>query len=184
RISITSDANPAMIIGYHKPAMPEYDDYVFDVLEYIFSKGRTSRLYKTLVENKGVAKSILTANGIPGSRYQNLFVIFAKPRHPHTSADVELSIYEEIEKMKTSAASTRELEKAKNQLKADFIKNLDSNLELANTISYFEILIGDYRYIANHLKIIEKVTPEDIVRVAKKYLVSENRTVANLAKKN
>ena len=184
RISITSDANPAMIIGYHKPAMPEYDDYVFDVLEYIVSKGRTSRLYKTLVEKKGVAKSILTANGIPGSRYQNLFVIFAKPRHPHKSADIELSIYEEIEKMKTNAVSTRELEKAKNQLKADFIKNLDSNLELANTISYFEILIGDYRYITNHLKIIEKVTPEDIVRVAKKYLVSENRTVANLVKKN
>jgi predicted Zn-dependent peptidase len=184
RISITSDANPSMIIGYHKPAMPEYDDYVFDVLEYIFSKGRTSRLYKTLVEKKGVAKSIFTANGIPGSRYQNLFVVFAKPRHPHTSTDVELSIYEELEKVKTHAVSTRELEKAKNQLKADFIKNLDSNLELANMVSYFEILIGDYRYITNHLKIIEKVTPEDIMRVAKKYLVSENRTVANLVKKN
>jgi len=183
RINITSDANPAMIIGYHKPAMPEYDDYVFDVLEYILSKGRTSRLYKSLVEEKGIAKSILTANGVPGSKYPNLFAIFAKPRHPHTSAEVELSMYEEIERIKTNAVSTRELEKAKNQLKADFIKNLDSNLELANMISYFEILIGDYRYITNHLKIIEKVTPEDIMQVAKKYLIPENRTVANLVKK-
>lgn len=184
RINITSDAKPAMIIGFHKPAMPAHDDYVFDVLEYIFSKGRTSRLYKTLVEKKGIAKSILTANGIPGSRYQNIFAIFAKPRHPHTSAELELSIYEEIEKLKTQAASMKELDKAKNQLKADFIKNLDSNLELANMISYFEILVGDYRYITNHLKIIDKVTPEDIMRVAIKYLVSENRTVANLVNKN
>jgi len=184
RINITSDANPALIIGYHKPAMPEYDDYVFDILEYIFSKGRTSRFYKTLVEEKGIAKSILTANGVPGSRYQNLYVIFAKPRHPHTSTEVELSIYEEIERIKTDAVSMRELEKAKNQLKADFIKNLDANLELASMISYFEIILGDFRYITNHLKIIEKVTPEDIMRVAKKYLIPENRTVANLVKKN
>lgn len=183
RINITSDANPAIIIGYHKPAMPEYDDYVFDVLEYIFSKGRTSRLYKTIVEEKGIAKSIVTANGVPGSKYPNLFVIFAKPRHPHTSTEVELSIYEEIKRIKTNAVSTRELEKSKNQLKADFIKNLDSNLELANMISYFEILIGDYRYITNHIKIIEKVTPEDIMRVANKYFIPENRTVANLVKK-
>jgi predicted Zn-dependent peptidase len=184
RITIVSDANPEMIIGYHKPAMPDYDDYVFDIIEYIFSEGRTSRLYKTIVEKKGIAKSIHTANGVPGSKYPNLFVIFAKPRHPHRSADVELSIYEEIERIKANSVSRRELEKAKNQLKADFIRSLDSNLELASMISYFEILLGDYRYITNHLKIIEKVTPEDIMRVAKKYLIPENRTVANLVKKN
>jgi predicted Zn-dependent peptidase len=184
RINIVADANPEMIIGFHKPAMPEYDDYVFDILEYIFSKGRTSRLYKTIVEEKGIAKSIHTANGVPGSKYPNLYVISAKPRHPHTSTEVELSIYEEIERIKTNAVSMRELEKAKNQLKADFIKNLDANLELASMISYFEILLGDYRYITNHLKIIEKVTPEDIMQVAKKYLIPANRTVANLVKKN
>jgi predicted Zn-dependent peptidase len=50
-------------------------------------------------------------------------------------------------------------------------------------ISYYEILLGDYRYITNHLKVIEKITPEDILRVAKKYLIPENRTVATLVKK-
>ena len=184
RITIVSDANPQMIIGYHKPAMPDYDDYVFDIIEYIFSKGRTSRLYKTIVEKKGIAKSIHTANGVPGSKYPNLFVIFAKPRHPHSNADVEVSIYEEIERIKANSVSRRELEKAKNQVKADFIRSLDSNLELASMISYFETLLGDYRYITNHLKIIEKVTAEDIMRVAKKYLIAENRTVANLVTKN
>jgi len=184
RINIVADANPEMIIGFHKPAMPEHDDYVFDLIEYIFAKGRTSRLNKTIVEEKGIAKSIHAANGVPGSKYPNLFVIFAKPRHPHGNDELEFSINEEIERIKKSAVSARELQKAKNQLKADFIKNLDSNLELARMISYFEILLGDYRYITNHLKFIEQVTPEDIMRVAKKYLIPENRTVANLVKKN
>ena len=183
RIKISSDANPQMIIGYHKPTMPVFDDYVFDLLECILSKGRTSRFYKTLVEGKSVAKSINTSNGVPGSKYQNLFVIFAKPRHPHTSADVESSVYDEIEKLKTAKITQRELERAKNQLMADFIRNLDSNLGLANMLSYFEILVGDYRYISEHIKVIEKVTPDDIMRVANKYLIPENRTVATLIKK-
>ncbi len=183
RIDILSEANPEVVIGYHKPSMPDYDDYVFDIIDYILSRGRTSRLYKTIVEEKGIAESIQTANGVPGSKYPNLFMINAKPRHPHTSAELESSIYEEIEKLKISAVSGRELEKAKNKLTADFVRNLDSNLELANMISYFEILVGDYRYITNHLKVIDKITPDDIMKASKKYLVPENRTVATIVKK-
>jgi predicted Zn-dependent peptidase len=183
RIQIESDANPHVLIGYHKPAMPSFDDYVFDVIDSILSRGRTSRLYKTLVEEKGIAESINTINGMPGSRYPNLFVISAKPRHPHTDAELESAIYEELEKIKTSRVLERELEKTKNQLKADFIRNLDSNRGLANMLSYFEILTGDYRYITNHVNVIERVSSDDIMRVATRYLTRDNRTVANLMKK-
>ena len=94
-----------------------------------------------------------------------------------------MAIYEEIEKIKIIAISHRELEKAKNQLKADFLRNLESNSGLANMLSYFESLVGDYRYITNHIKVIEKITPEDIMSVARKYMIPENRTVANIVKK-
>ena len=184
RINILADANPKVIIAYHKPAMPDFDDLVFDVIECILSKGRTSRFYKSLVEERAIAESIQTANGVPGAKYPNLFVIFAKPRHPHSSAEVEMSIYDEIEHLKSRAVSKRDLDKTKNQLKADFIRSLETNSGLANILSYFEIITGDYHYITDHIKIIEKVTPEDIMRVTKKYLIPENRTVANLANKN
>lgn len=173
-----------MIIAYHKPAMPDFDDYVFDVIECILSRGRTSRFYKSLVEEKTIAESIQTTTGAPGAKYSNLFIIFAKPRHPHSSAEVEMSIYDEIEKLKLRAVSKRDLEKTKNQLKADFIRSLETNSGLSNMLSYFEIITGDYRYITDHIKIIEKVTPEDIMRVTKKYLIPDNRTVADLANKN
>jgi len=183
RIEVTHDASPQMVIGYHKPNMPAFDDYVFDVIESLLSRGRTSRLYKTLVSEKGVADSIQTANGMPGSRFANLFTIYGAPRHPHTNVELEALIYSEIERLKKEPVSDRELEKIKNQLKSDFIRDLDSNAGLASTLSYFEALLGDYRYITNHIHEIEKITSADIIRVARKYLTSDNRTVALLVKK-
>ena len=184
RVDIVSDANPQMIIGYHKPAMPDYDDYVFDVMECILFKGRTSRFYKVLVEEKTFAESVYAVNGLPGAKYNNLFAIFAKPRHPHTSAELESAIYDEIEKLKTKTVPERELQKVKNQIKADFIRSLNSNSGLANLLSYFEAVTGSYQYITDHIKVIERVTSDDIVRVAKKYLTPDNRTVAKLVYKN
>ncbi|MFA4916920.1 MAG: pitrilysin family protein [Syntrophales bacterium] len=180
RVELLSDANPRLIIGYHKPALPSSDDYAFDVIDYLLSRGRTSRFYKAIVEKAGLSESIQTINGMPGARYPNLFTIFATPRHPHTNAELETAIYAEIEKLKTEPVSEREMKKVKNQLKADFIGGLNSNSGLASALSYFEILVGDFRYMTDHITVIEKITPEDIIRVARKYLNQENRTVAIL----
>ena len=180
RVEVSFDANPQMVIGYHKPPLPSFDDYVFDIIESILGQGRTSRFYKILVDEKGLAESVQTANGFPGARYPNLFAIFATPRHPHTAAELETEIYREIEKLKQEEVSAKELDMIKNRLKADFIRGLASNSGLASKLSYYETLAGDYRYLANHIKVIEKITPADIIRVAKQYLAKENRTVATI----
>jgi predicted Zn-dependent peptidase len=183
KTEVTFDANPMMIIGFHKPNAPARDDYVFDVLETILSKGRTSRLYDLLVTRTGIAKSVSASNGVPATRYPNLFTIFAQPRYPHTNIELEEVILQEIEKIKTQPVTDIELTKAKNQIKMDYIKNLDSNSELASMLSYYELLLGNYRYISDYLKIIDKVSAEDIQRAAKLYLNKENRTIAVLNKK-
>jgi predicted Zn-dependent peptidase len=183
RVEVLFPANPQVIIGYHKPSLPSTDDYVFDVIDSILSHGRTSRFYKSLVEEKGIAEGVQTANGYPAARYPNLFTIFAAPRQNHTTAELEAEIYKEIEKLTLKPVAAEEIEKTKNQLKADFIRSLASNSGLASKLSYYEILAGDYRYLINHINVIEKITPEDIMRTAKKYLSSENRTVATLVKK-
>ena len=183
KVEVLFDANPMMIIGYHKPTAPAYDDYVFDVLETILTKGRTSRMYNLLVTEMQIAESVSASNGIPGTRYPNLFTISAKPRHPYTNAELEVIILKEIEKLKTEPVSDAELTKAKNQLKMEYIQSLDSNTELASTLSYYEVLLGDFRYFSNYLTTIEKVTGADIQRAARLYLNSENRTIAVLNKK-
>jgi len=182
RVVVNFDANPLLLIGYHKPTAPAYDDYVLDVLETILTKGRTSRLYNLLVTEKGIAKSISASNGTPGTRYPNLFIISAEPRFPHTNSQLEEIILQEIDKIKSQPISAAELDKAKKHLKMGYIKSLDSNSELASTLSYYEVLLDDYRYFANYLKAIEKVSPSDIQNAVKLYFSKENRTVAELNK--
>ncbi len=180
RIEVAFPARPQLMIGYHKPTLPDFADYVFDVIESVLSQGRTSRLYHALVEEKGIAESVSAANGFPGVRYPNLFALFATPRDPHTCTEVEDALYDEIEKLKKEGVSGPELEKTKNQLKADFIRGLAANSGLANKLSYYELVAGDYRYLLEHLQVIEKITSADVMQVAAKYLTKENRTVATL----
>ena len=172
-----------IIIGFHKPNAPAYDDLVFDVLETILTTGRTSRMYRRLVTEKQIAESISASNGIPGSRYPNLFTIFAKPRHPHTNLEMENNILQEIEQLKNEPVTEAELTKAKNHLKIGYIQSLDSNTELASTLSYHEVLLGDFRFFSNYLDCIEKVTADDIQKAARLYLIKENRTIAVLNRK-
>lgn len=182
RVNVTFDANPSLLIGFHKPNLPAFEDYVFDVLETILSKGRTSRLYDKLVTRQQIAKSVSAVNGVPASRYPNLFIIAAQPRHPHTTIELEEAILQEIEKIKTQQVTDEELIKAKNNIKMDYIKNLDSNSEIASILSYFEVLLGDYTFFADYLKNIDRVTVADIQKVAEVYLHKNNRTTAVLNK--
>ncbi|HDQ02970.1 MAG TPA: insulinase family protein [Deltaproteobacteria bacterium] len=183
RAEVIFDANPAMIIGYHKPNFPAFDDYVFDVMETILSQGRTSRFYNVLLTQMQIATSVNVYNGLPAARYPNLFTIFARPRHPHTNDELEEVIYKEIDKLKTKQVTAQELTKAKNQMRMKFIGSLDSNSKIASIISYYEVIFGDYKYFSDYLKNIDKITAEDIRRVANTYLNKENRTVAVLKKK-
>ena len=183
RTSIAMDARPNLIIGYHKPNMPHQDDYTFDLIESILAGGRTSRLYRRLVQETGVAESISVVNGTPGSRYPNLFSVFATPRAPHDSAELERLIDEEIERLKKEPITSEELEKTKNRLRADYIRGLDSNEGLADKLSYFDSMTGDFRYLTTYLEKIEKITAVEIRLAAQKYLNVENRTVAVLIQK-
>ncbi len=183
RIEVLYAADPKLILGYHKPPPPDLSDYVFDLIESILTRGRTARLYKILVEEKRIAKSIQAHNGLPGARYPNQFVFFATPRHPHTNMDLEKAIDEEIERLKNDLVSEPELEKVKNQLRADFIRGLDSNAGLAGMLSYYEALLGDYHYLTGYTAHIDKITPDDIRQAVRTYLTRDNRTVASGVRK-
>jgi len=182
RVSVPFDANPVMMMGFHKPTAPSFDDYVFDVLETILTKGRTSRLYHQLVTDLQIATSISAINGMPGIRYPNLFVFYAEPRRPHTNAELKKNILRELEKIKNEPVPEEELTKAKNQMKMDYIQSLNANSKIASILAYYEALLGDYKYFSKYLDHIEKVTAKDIQRIARTYLTDNNRTTAVLQK--
>jgi len=180
RVVVEEDANPMIVMGFHKPTLPSREDYVFDVVTALLSEGRSSRLYKNLVRDKRMALSVDSFGGYPGTRYPNLFCILGLPRAPHTTAELEQAIQEELDRLKAEPVTERELTKVINNLEASFIRGLDSNSGLAGTLSYFQALAGDWRYVARHSKVIRTIKPEEVQAVAKKYLVRRNRTVAVL----
>ncbi len=182
RIEVEFDAEPQMMIGFHKPTIPHFDDYVLDMISAILSDGRTSRFYKNIVE-EGIAVSANSINGYPGARYDNLFVVSATPRSPHTTADVEAAIYTQLEKLKTEPVAEKEFKRILKQIDAGFIRALSSNAGMANQLAFYEGIAGDWRYILNWRKKMYEITPDDIMRVAQTYFKKSNRTVATLVKK-
>jgi predicted Zn-dependent peptidase len=182
RIEVCFDAEPQVLIGYHKPTVPDRQDYAFDLIDALLSNGRTSRLYKSLVLNRKIASAVEASNGFPGDRFPNLFIISAIPLKGVDCATLEKAIYAEIDRLVREPIPAQELEKVKKQFRADYVRQLDSNLALSHMLAYYQIVCNDWRYIEKSLSILDGISPAEIQAAAKQYLVQRNRTVATIVK--
>ncbi|MBN4054345.1 insulinase family protein [Nitrospira defluvii] len=182
RVEVEDEANPRLLIGYHKPNLHHPDDPVFDVIDSLLSMGRTSRLYKKLVVEKKIAVSVSSASGSPGARYSNLFTFSATPRAPHRTEALEEAIYAELDRLISEPPTEKELEKVITNIDASLVRSLRSNSGLAGQLAYFQAVAGDWRYVLRNRDAIAKVTAEDVIRVVKKTFTKKNRTVAVLTK--
>jgi len=179
RIEMEADAFPVVYMGYHGPRCGFRDEFALDVLASVLSEGRTSRLYRSLVEKKRLA---LAASAYNLSRpWASLFVLSGKPRAPHTAADLESAVYEELEKLKTEPVEARTLEKVRNNLEVNFLRELNVNMWMAFKLASSHTLTGDWRNFDQRAQ-VRAVTAKDIMRVAAAYFVKKNRTVATLVR--
>lgn len=179
RTEVVFDANPRLLVGYHKPTFPHRDDYAFDLLSTILGQGPSSRLHRALVLKQGLASSVSVYTA-PGARYPNLFVIGATPRHPHSSAEVEEAIYAQLEQIKREGVSSAELEQARKRLRADRIRHLRSNRGLASMLTHFEVVTGSWEYLLKYDEVLRTISAEEVKEAAKKWLTQKNRTVVTL----
>jgi len=182
RTEVIGDAEPELMIGYHKPTLPAPDDYVFDVIDMLLTNGRTSRLYQKLVLEKQLATSVSSFSA-PGSRYPNLFILSASPRAPHTVSEVETAIYQELDRLKTEPMTAKELQQILNHLEFQESSQMASNGGLARNLTEYEAVAGDWRYLIEHRQKVAAITPDDVMRVAKQYFTRENRNVGFITKK-
>lgn len=182
RIELVAEAEPTLIMGYHKPAIMTADDYVFDVIKMILSSGRTSRFHKKLVIEKQVVTDV-GAFEAPGSRFPNLFVISATPRAPHTIREVEEAIQTELDLLKTEPVAERDLQRILNKIEYEEARRMGTNGGLARNLTEYEATTGSWRYMTEYRNRVKGVTPADIQRVAREYFASENRTVGFISKK-
>ena len=182
RIEVLADAEPQLIMGFHKPTLPSADDYVFDVIDMLLADGRTSRLYKKLVVEKQLVTDISSFTA-PGNRYPNLFNLAATPRAPHTVQEVEAAIFDELELLKKEPVTDRELQQILNKLEYEESRQMLSNGGLARNLTEYEATAGTWRYLIQHRQKVATVTAADVARVAQKYLVRDNRTIGVITKR-
>jgi predicted Zn-dependent peptidase len=176
-IVLTDPAQPSFIEGYHRPDGTSPDDPIYDVIADVLSSGRTSRLYRDLVRDKKIAAAAGVIDGFPGSKYPTLIAVRALPAPGHTNAEVQAAARDQLERLKTEPVTDDEMKMVKTQAKADLIRGLDSNSGLARQLAVTQARLGDWREMFRYLDKLDKVTKEDVMRVAKATFVPQNRTV-------
>lgn len=179
RVYINKEAElPYVISAYKTPNVLDEDSYALDVLAGVLSGGKSGRMYRSLVDEKRIALSA-------GAGYSNfnkfpfIFYLEGTPLPGKKIEEVENALYEEVQKLKDMPPSEREVQKAKNQIEADFIMGQDSVYSQAMVLAQFEML-GSWRLKEKYIEGLRKVTPDDVQRVAKKYMVADQRTVGTL----
>jgi predicted Zn-dependent peptidase len=176
-VVLHEQSQPVYLEGYHRPAITDPDDAVYDVMEVLMSEGRTSRMYRSLVRDKKIAANAAGFSGFPGRKYPSLFTFFVITTPGHTPQEARTAIEEELMKLKNEDVSADELAAVKTRVKAGLLRQLDSNSGLALQLSIAQTLFGDWRELFRSVDRIDKVTPADIRRVANATFQQSNRTI-------
>ena len=182
-VTLRLPSQPWYLEGYHSPSIKHPDYVVYEIIGSLLSDGRTSRLYKSLVEQQRLALSAQGSVGFPGNKFPNLMLFYALTAPGHSPEEVGVALRQEIEALKSKPVSDIELERVKTQARAGLLRSLDSNMGMAQLLLEYEVKTGSWQNLFKELEAIARVTPKDVQRVAKAAFTAENRTVGRLLPK-
>ena len=166
-------------ITFHIPDFKDPDQVTLSVISEILYSGKSSRLYKRLVDEKQMVNTVYAYNMEnidPG-----VFVFLAVCNPDIKAEDVEKELIEEIERMKTTKVTKAELDKVKVNTKSDFIYSLESSTSVANLYGSY-LVRGDIEPLMSYEDNIKKVTADKVQEVAKKYFNFDKSTTVILKK--
>jgi zinc protease len=174
--SVTS---PNVMLAYHVPETKHEDYYALQILAGILSDGDTSRLTKTLVYEQELAAQVFAFSS--ESINPNLFYFYAIAA-PNVDVDLlEKGLITQINEVMKNGVTDQELQKVKNRQLVNFYREMSTINGKANTVGSYEFYFGDYNALFELPNSLDKVSKEDVQRVANLYLRKANRTVGILA---
>jgi len=179
RMNAEAETNPQVDILWHTVPFAHKDSYPLEILAQILST-RTGRLYKGLVLGSAVATEVYADQ--TSQKWAGYFNAGGEAREGHKPEEVEKGIYENIEKLKQEDVPSDELQKVKNNFAAAEYRRLTSNFPILMHLIRNDGS-GDWREINAAGPKLQAVTAADLKRVAQKYLVKDNRTVAIYTRK-
>jgi predicted Zn-dependent peptidase len=169
---------PAVLVGYHIPDVKSNDIYALDILQYVLSEGESSRLYKKLVRDLGIA--VYAGANASWNIAPALFVVDVKAKPDKTAAECETAVYDILKDIASNGITPAELAKAKNQVEANFYRSMQTVNGKARKIGTYEIYFGDFNEILKVQDRYQAVAADDVKRVAGQYFSPKNRTVVTL----
>ncbi len=166
---------PAIVAAYRTPSMKEKDAYILDMVSSVLSDGKSSRLYKKIVDEQKQALQIGAFN-ISQEDYGQ-YIVYGIPLGEISLDTLVSEIDEEIVKLQTELISEREFQKLQNTFENRFV-NANSSVEgIAGSLATYHELYGDTNLINNEIEIYRSITREDIKRVANTYLNPNQRLI-------
>lgn len=179
-VTLRLESQPWYLEGYHRPALNHPDNAVYGAIAAILSNGRTSRLYRSLVQQQQLALAAEGFSGYPGDKYPNLMLFYAMTAPGKDIEEVAAALRAEIDRLKTEPVTREELQRVKTGARARLLRSLDSNMGMARALVDYEVKTGTWQNLFEELEAIAAVTPADIQRVAAATFRPENRTIGKL----
>ena len=164
---------PAIITAYRTPSMKTRDSRVLDMVSSYLSSGRSSILYKKLVDTKKMTLQVGAIN-LSQEDY-GTYILYGLPQGETKLSDIVKEIDEEIVKMQTELISEKAYQKLQNKFENNFVNSNSSVDGIANSLARYNVLFGDTNLINTEIDIYRSITREEIRAVAKKYLNPNQR---------
>ncbi len=166
---------PMIVASYRTPSMKTRDARVLDMISTILSDGKSSRLYKKIVDDKKMA---LQVGAFSFSQEDHgLYILYGMPQGETTKETILAEMDEEIVKLQTELISERDLQKLKNKYENNYVSSNASIEGVAENLASYYMLYGDVNLINNEIDIYRSITREEIRDIAKKYLNPNQRLV-------
>jgi predicted Zn-dependent peptidase len=166
---------PMIAAAYRTPSMKTRDARVLDFISTILSDGKSSRLYKKIVDEKKMALQV-GAFSYSQEDY-GTYILYGLPQAPSTAENILTEIDAEIVKLQTELIPAKELQKLQNKYENQYVNSNASIEGVADNLATYYLLYKDVNLINTEIEMYRTITPEEIRTVAKKYLNPNQRLV-------
>lgn len=164
---------PMVVAAYRTPSMKTRDARVLDFISTYLSDGKSSKLYKKIVDDKKMALQI-GAFSYNQEDY-GTYILYGMPQGEFTSKDLIKEVDEEIVKLQSELISENDLQKLKNKYENQYVSGNASVEGIADNLATYYLLYGDVNLINTEIDMYNSITREEIREVAKKYLNPNQR---------
>jgi predicted Zn-dependent peptidase len=169
---------PMLFAGYHIPSVAHEDLPALKIATKILSDGESSRIYRKMVYEDQIA--LYAGGSADEAKNPSLFYAYCGMNIGQEIEKGEAALFELIEGLALNPPTTEELQKAKNQLEADYVFSMQSNSSKASKLGFYQTIVGNWRELFKEPQEYQAVTAEKVAEVAAKYFTPNNRTTVVL----